>query len=286
MILFIIGNGFDIGNGMQTGYKHFYHFLKTNHEDFFKSVVSLFLADFETDPFWCDFEECLADFTPEYFIDQKLSPQQTSETALDFQELLCQYFKEWICSIALPQSKSLSSFTSNAFFINFNYTDTLEKIYNVPSDKVLHIHGQASHPKSQLIIGHSSKATIDDMCKSYGIIKNDSLECTLEELNYLIAAEMLLFTFKKPTDEIIQHKLRLIDFQQISEIAVLGHSLGNVDWPYFKFIKEHLTQSVHWNFSAYCERDREQILLFVKAFQITDYSIDSLQNLISQHSPN
>ena len=57
MVLFIIGNGFDIGHGMQTGYKHFYHFLKTNHKDFFKSVASLFLADFETDPIWCDFEE-------------------------------------------------------------------------------------------------------------------------------------------------------------------------------------------------------------------------------------
>ena len=286
MVLFVIGNGFDIGNGMRTGYRQFYHFLKNNHKDFFNSVASLFLAEFETDRLWCEFEECLSAFTPEYFIDNKLTPQKTSETVLDFQEFLSQYFKEWIYNIALPNDKDLSVFTPNSFFINFNYTDTLEKLYKVPYDKVLHIHGQATAPKSQLIIGHSSKTTIDDMCESYGTVKDGNLECTVEEFKYLLATEMMLFTLRKPTEEVIEKKLKSIDFKQVSEIAVLGHSLGIVDWPYFKYIKEHLSQSIHWCFSAYSERDREQIHIFAKELQITDYSIDSLQNLISKYSYN
>jgi len=284
MVLFIIGNGFDIGNGMRTGYSQFYHFLKDNHEEFFNSVASLFLAEFETDRLWCEFEECLSAFTPEHFIDNKLTPQKTSETVLDFQEFLSQYFKEWIYNIALPNDKDLSVFTPNSFFINFNYTDTLEKLYKVPYDKVLHIHGQATDPKSQLIIGHSSKTTIDEMCESYGIVKNGNLECTVEEFNYLIATEMMLFTLRKPTEEIIKEKLTDLDFDTVSEIVVLGHSLGIVDWPYFKYIKEHLTQPIPWIFSAYSERDKDQIFTFVKEFQIPDYSIDSLQNLISKYS--
>ena len=95
MILFVIGNGFDIGNGMKTGYRQFYHFLKSNHKEFFNSVASLFLAEFETDRLWCEFEECLSAFSPEYFIDNELTPQETSEIVLDFQELLSGYFKEW-----------------------------------------------------------------------------------------------------------------------------------------------------------------------------------------------
>ena len=206
--------------------------------------------------------------------------------ALDFQEFLSKYFKEWIYNIALPNNKDLSVFTPNSFFINFNYTDTLEKLYKVPCDKVLHIHGQATDPKSQLIIGHSSKTTIDDMCESYGIVKDGNLECSVEEFKYLLATEMMLFTLRKPTEEVIEKKLKSIDFQQVSEIAVLGHSLGIVDWPYFKYIKEHLSQSIHWNFSAYSERDREQTHIFAKELQIIDYSIDSLQNLISKYSYN
>lgn len=286
MVLFIIGNGFDIGNGMQTGYKQFYHFLKDNHEKFFNSVASLFLAEFETDRLWCEFEDSLSAFTPEYFIDNKLTPQETSETVLDFQELLSKYFKEWISNITLPNNKDLNNLIPNSFFINFNYTDTLEKLYNVPCNNVLHIHGQATDPKSRLIIGHSSKATIDEMCESYGVVKDGNLACTIEEFKYLIVTEMLLFTLRKPTEEVIEKKLKSIDFQQVSEIVVLGHSLGIVDWPYFKYIKGHLSESVPWSFSAYSERDREQIHIFAKELKIIDYSIDSLQNLISKHSYN
>ena len=284
MVLFIIGNGFDIGNGMRTGYHQFYHFLKNNHEEFFHSVAALFLADFETDRLWCEFEECLSAFTPEFFIDNELTPQKTAETVLDFQELLLQYFKEWISSVSLSINKGTSSFISNSFFINFNYTDTLEKLYKVPCDKIVHIHGKVSDPKSRLIVGHSSKATIDEMCESYGIVNDGQLECTEEELNYLTATEMMLFTLRKPTEEVIKQKLTAIDFQPVTEIVVLGHSLGIVDWSYFKYIKEHLSQPIHWSFSAYSERDREQIHTFIKEFKILDFSIDSLQSLISKYS--
>lgn len=284
MILFVIGNGFDIGNGMKTGYRQFYHFLKSNHKEFFNSVASLFLAEFETDRLWCEFEECLSAFSPEYFIDNELTPQETSEIVLDFQELLSGYFKEWICSIALPKEENQKTFTQDSFFISFNYTDTLEKIYNVPDENVLHIHGQATHPKSQLIIGHSSKITIDEMCESYGIIKDGDLACTKEEFNYLLATEMMLVTLRKPIEEVIEQRLKTINFQPISEIVVLGHSLGVVDLPYFKYIKNHLPQSIHWSFSAYSERDQMQILAFVKGLQINNYSIDSLQGLISKYA--
>lgn len=286
MVLFLIGNGFDIGNGMQTGYKQFYHFLKKEHEEFFNSVSSLFLAEFETDRLWCEFEECLSAFIPEYFIDNKLTPQKTSETVLNFQEFLSQYFREWISNIALPDNKELCSFAPDSFFINFNYTDTLEKLYKVPCYKVLHIHGQATNQKSQLIIGHSSKTTIEEMLESYGIVKDGTIECTTEEFKYLLATEMMLVALRKPTEKVIAKKLEPLDLQQASEIVVLGHSLGNVDLPYFKYVKEHLAKPIHWSFSAYSKRDIEQIYAFVKELQVFDYSIDSLQNLIFKYSHN
>ena len=35
----------------------------------------------------------------------------------------------------------------------FNYTETLECLYFIPADKILHIHGKA-HSDSKIIVGH------------------------------------------------------------------------------------------------------------------------------------
>ena len=41
-------------------------------------------------------------------------------------------------------------FDCSAKFITFNYTETLERLYSVPADKILHIHGKA-HSDSKII---------------------------------------------------------------------------------------------------------------------------------------
>lgn len=122
------------------------------------------------------------------------------------------------------------------------------------------------------------------MCESYGIIKNSIIECTTEEFNYLLTTEMMLFTLRKPTEDIIQNKLTPIPFEDVSEIIVLGHSLGNVDWPYFNYIRKHSPQFIHWSFSTYSDWDKKQVSRFTQALKIKDYSTDTLQNLIRKYS--
>jgi hypothetical protein len=40
-------------------------------------------------------------------------------------------------------------------FLTFNYTPTLQRLYGVPESNVLHIHGRANLPDSDLIFGHA-----------------------------------------------------------------------------------------------------------------------------------
>src|SRR5690625_2865175 len=55
------------------------------------------------------------------------------------------YFKEWIESIDLTKVKSIKKFKDliekNDKFLTFNYTNTLEKVYDVKESDICHIHG-------------------------------------------------------------------------------------------------------------------------------------------------
>lgn len=67
---------------------------------------------------------------------------------------LSKYFTEWINSITLKDIIQKSDFknlidTKNDLFLTFNYTSTLESIYNCCN--VLHIHGKIGE---NLLFGH------------------------------------------------------------------------------------------------------------------------------------
>src|SRR3546814_18532052 len=66
-------------------------------------------------------------------------------------------FTEWVLQLQLPDNavQCMVHIDNKAVFINFNYTDTLERLYKVPSDRIFYIHNKAISTKSTLILGHS-----------------------------------------------------------------------------------------------------------------------------------
>lgn len=56
----------------------------------------------------------------------------------------------------------------------------------------------------------------------------------------------------------------------LKEITVLGHSLGNVDFPYFKSIVDNVDNrdSLVWNFSYYCDDDIMKVKSFCRRLNI------------------
>ncbi|MFB5358251.1 AbiH family protein [Enterococcus hirae] len=73
-------------------------------------------------------------------------------------------FKQMIekANLDLINKEKLDSinFQSSDFFINFNYTNTLETVYGISPDHILHIHGDLERG---LILGNT-KSTIDQFC--------------------------------------------------------------------------------------------------------------------------
>ncbi|MEL2356136.1 AbiH family protein, partial [Klebsiella pneumoniae] len=54
---------------------------------------------------------------------------------------------------ALTPPSYIPSINRDSYFFTFNYTNTLQDIYGVPDENILHIHGNAKIGQN-LVIGH------------------------------------------------------------------------------------------------------------------------------------
>jgi hypothetical protein len=61
-------------------------------------------------------------------------------------------------------ASELTSITidTSARFPSFNYTPTLERVYGVPRDRILHIHGYSADLRQTLILGHGWERRLED----------------------------------------------------------------------------------------------------------------------------
>jgi hypothetical protein len=78
---------------------------------------------------------------------------------------LVKAFKEFILGVDFPESvnNKLIRLKNNSIFLNFNYTDTLEKYYFVNSKRVLYVHGKA---KIQ-VLGANVSAIVTMLSKDF-----------------------------------------------------------------------------------------------------------------------
>lgn len=109
-------------------------------------------------------------------------------------------------------------------FLNFNYTDTLEKKYHIPDSQIIHIHGRASDSeRNPIIFGYG-----DESDKEYQKIED------LGENFYL--DHFKSFGYFKTHN--YRKLLNFIDSKKF-EVAILGHSCGLSDRVLLNEIFEH-----------------------------------------------
>lgn len=211
----------------------------------------------------------------------------------------------------------------NAVFLNFNYTLFLESEYGIPPERILYIHGSRREKFGSLVIGHNAddwrnfrewihknrnrrryRPNLKDRRGHY--FSNDQLAYLtffLEEkacgnwrnpIRYYAAnhAEEELEGYYaanfKNTAEIIRRNAAFFgSLSDVREIAVAGHSFGEVDRPYFEEIVRSLSDpaQVRWNFSYHTDADLQRIGNFcrclniprennTRSFRLSEISID------------
>ncbi|MBT2755883.1 hypothetical protein J7E71_07970 [Mesobacillus foraminis] len=105
---------------------------------------------------------------------QYLIEQDTSNMSYG----LISQFVKWICSIEVPTKMSegiAKCFTEvkDSYYLNFNYTPTLQILYGIDDEKVLHIHNRVVHERSEIILGHAVGKPPSNLDLGYGDVRLD-----------------------------------------------------------------------------------------------------------------
>lgn len=278
-VLYIIGNGFDLYHGIKSKYSDFKEYLKKSNYDVFE-CVDKYLSVKED---WSDFEEALAklniddilDLTECYLIDygaEDWSDSYHHDYQYEMNKIienltvkLKNEFKNWIqqLDILMPDRSLFLKLHTSAYYLNFNYTPALKRFYDIPRTNIFHIHGELVESE-QLIYGHSIEPTIE----AQGEIRSkDDLYLREDDGNddprvgegHDIIKDYFLETYKN-SDKIIKENITFFqNLENISEIYILGHSLGDGDMAYLREIIKYINKlSVKWYITYYKESDKDK----------------------------
>lgn len=236
--LFIIGNGFDIWNRLPTSYWYFHQ----KYKDRLDEHIHYFDDFCDVDSEWANFEESLGSFNQDEFHDNaamqpsleelgddpKLLYGFEDEIAIKKEELvddITSAFNAWIRSVDVNEAQKLIHFNLPAYFVNFNYTTTLQDVYSIPEHNVLHIHGKVGR---EIIFGHGRNLISP-------AINEERDEPWFHESAKAVA--QVHGVFHKPVDEILdRHRQTLNNYGDIENVVVIGHSVNAIDAPYFQCI--------------------------------------------------
>ncbi len=254
-ILYILGNGFDIAQGMKTQYSDFYKYL-------IRRKCSPLLKDMRREintdkKLWSDMEIALGEYTnkfsnPDEYIElhielikelckyltqeeEKYHPSETEKTNFKFnilhpEDYLCPYDKE----LFKKNTRGFPSINNQASFISLNYTNTLLKLLptqkemksfmNINTDNcrnILYLHGYLK--SNGIIIGVSDAEQI----------KNENLRNNLN-IDDILIKERSNASIGNTSTIHCEEMLKNVDV-----IVIYGSSLGDTDNYLWKIIERN-----------------------------------------------
>lgn len=309
-ILYIIGNGFDVHHGIKSSYRTYMEWLKDNHKEDYQKIIDFYGDIAEKPEWWNEFETNLGYFDIRAKVEdlafqnqptdsqiEKMRAIDTMGGAWDAQveiggiiSILKESFHEWIDSLnpALTANKIVIDF-NNAYFITFNYSLTLEKVYGIPSDQILHIHGCLND--DEYIIGHGRtyedvKDESDPYCLPFDPDKDDPSEYGLDALDDEITentkqevVSRVMEAAKDTAAIISKHELEFEMLKTVEKVCIYGLSFSSVDEPYLSHIVKEITPNAAYEASYYSAKDMNSIEAFSKKYgiKINPVKLEDLQ---------
>ncbi|KFE98093.1 hypothetical protein IX39_17005 [Chryseobacterium formosense] len=281
MKLFILGNGFDISHQIPCRYSDFYSYLLENRNDILEVMEKFYYVESDSD-LWSDFETSLEEDIIYDSLKEIIGENSPNCGSDDFsdgdwytaqvyvedecEELLVNIrngFEEWINSLDISDINRIYKLDKSDFYITFNYTEILERIYNIPLLKIMHIHNKVGE---ELIFGHGKNS--ENFNVRQALYGDENAFLTIDEDGNVESGEMGHEKFaenavdsfydmmRKPTEKIIENNFEYFNnLRDIDEIVVIGHSYNEIDFPYFKRISEQIGDSVNWTLCYYSDND-------------------------------
>lgn len=315
--LFIIGNGFDIAHGLNTRYSDFMKYLlqyETPPREIYPGWIYIddmsrddqerhTLYDKITkyipeDELWMCFEDALGNIDIEQIKEDNScymlgygdenwrdsahhDYQYMINEELSFTKSVTEWFRKWIASIntkVLPKHAIVQIIGTDDIFLNFNYTDTLEKVYGIDECRIKYIHGKADRG-DRLILGHHDEAYFSRPVDT-STMSEEEYENYYEYMMSLDVREMEADKYIKKYFRRTYKDTRTIigansDFfgnlQDVRTVNILGHSLSYIDMDYFAVIRNCVDENCFWNISFYSSEDYRRAASFVRHLNIQYY---------------
>ena len=276
--LYVIGNGFDIYHGVHSEYSRFEAWLVANDKTLYERLSECYnVNDDGEDNLWSDFERNLGypnikgfkaihyesfrlPVGPNYNV--SIFQEHSSGNAFGrLKDDLAVAFKKWVKTLDISVCKKHPFLKDgeDVFYLTFNYTDTLEQVYNIPSERILHIHGQASKDDKLIFGSGRSMGTI--LWDEYG----DEFPDTEDEENLVRAVG----SFTKNTQHQINENHKFFScHKNLNSITVIGYSFSPIDGIYLDKLLNFNPQGLQWRISWHTKIDKVRITSFCEQHDI------------------
>lgn len=292
--IYILGNGFDLHHKLPTSLPHFKNIIEKKDTYGHYNNFGVYWTDFEEDLSNLDVDYIASEYTegPDYMSDRESDRDgviwQMEERLSELIQIRESALYEMVKSaVEVLEDKDIindSVFKDNDIVINFNYTPTVEILYDYTP---FHIHG--AYEDDNLIFGFKDDS--EEFKKSNTFLKHDpksiksfdiGLEKAIEKINndsslseedkghmitdltmeasqdydyYTYAQIEAIYNFYKMNKKQYQYKELekfLSDVNPKDEyiVYVLGHQMGEIDKEYFEYI-ELLLEPIQWNITQF-----------------------------------
>lgn len=294
--LYVIGNGFDIHHRIPSSYKNFRTWLEDNDPDMLSRMEEV--LGLCTDEWWNEFETNLGEVSAvRFFTENVASENEPDIMSEDFRsgELdnaryeiedrlggliadLKAEFQLWASQLPPGDDGEVVLVNSKeAFFLTFNYSLTLEKLYGIRPEIILHIHGSALDIDS-IVVGHGRSYSVirdeldDPLPEPPDDVPAEEYEKWFQEVaaanadDYSTqqakdAAASALYSIHKDVAGIIAHNAAFFQsLKDVERIHIYGLSFADTDLPYLDAIFGSVNLSnVDVEISWFSDKDKNRI---------------------------
>lgn len=247
----------------QTNYKGLDQYDNSKMAVFFYNLIYSILGDD-----WNDFESSLAKLNWKAYIEATVEELKWAGT-YDFQDLVGiaestalqlrdmafilkdDLFRSWAQQIEITNPRKLANKlkyiieSDECFFLNFNYTDTLELHYGV--NNVCHIHGRASN-RDKLIVGHAGQ---------YEWPSEEEYDLNYYMMETYGYIDAICRGYRKDTKEALWRHLAFFEgLTNITDIYVHGFSFSPVDIYYLDKLCHYISfKNIKFHLHSYSKKD-------------------------------
>lgn len=290
--LYIIGNGFDIHHGIPSRYSNYREWLEDNDADLIGRLRNYY--DVDDKEWWNQFEIELGYPDMSEYIDETAFENQPDFGSDEFRDRdyhAGQYvaedeigslvsdikgtFTDWVGSLPNPVcDKKIKLDKEDAFFINFNYTDTLQSLYHVKPSDILYIHGNVGM-NTELVLGHNRPYSELDEEFAPNLPKpprdldgielaewySENSDSGEDYIHQSVRDEVVsqIHSLRKDTENIIRiHKKIFEALKGVKHVYIYGLSFSPVDEPYLDEVVSKInTDCTKWTVSYYSSDDMD-----------------------------